>query len=168
MTVTWHIAVNEPKEKAVPRSVRRAAMDCLARREHSFVELVEKLKERFPESGEREIQSVVSQLREENLQSDARFVEAFIRFRQARGYGYLYIRQALLARGIERELLDRRLFPDDDVWDEVLNEQVARRVLPPGITRGGRDHQRLVRLLLSRGFRNGEIMRALKPRLLTH
>ena len=46
-------------------AIRRAAMDLLARREHSFKELTQKLSSRFPDE---DIQSPLERLRDENLQ----------------------------------------------------------------------------------------------------
>ena len=56
-------------------ALRRAAMDYLARREHSFYELKHKLHVKFPRFKPEIIHDTVHALRVENLQNDERFVE---------------------------------------------------------------------------------------------
>jgi regulatory protein len=73
-------------------------MNYLARREHSQEELRLKLSQRG--FSERLINEVIGELRDENLQSDARFAEVFTRSRVAKGYGVYRIRQELRQRGI--------------------------------------------------------------------
>ncbi|MFN7096881.1 MAG: regulatory protein RecX [Gammaproteobacteria bacterium] len=56
--------------------------------------------------------------------NESRFVEAYIRSRAARGVGPMRIRQELLQRGVNDELIAEKLYnlPDTD-W-QVLAEQV--------------------------------------------
>lgn len=145
-----------------PRSVRRAAMDCLARREHSFHELRQKLQDKCPNAEREEIEQELSRLREENLQSDERFADALVRYRQARGYGYLSIRQELQRRGIPGELISQVLKPDDAQWARSLRKLVSARINPvEPMHCGSRQHARLLRFLQARGFRDTEITEAL-------
>ncbi|MCB1670020.1 MAG: regulatory protein RecX [Gammaproteobacteria bacterium] len=149
-----------------PRSVRRAAMDCLARREHSFFELKHKLQLKFPDRDPAEIQRELERLREENLQSDRRFVEAFVRYRKSRGYGYPIIRDELRRRFVAESVIDSYLFADDSDWQLILDYLIEKRV-GQGLTveYGGREHQRLVRFLQRRGFTQSDIQRSLTPHL---
>ncbi len=81
-----------------PGDVRRAAMDLLARREHTRKELARKLSKKFravPEIVEEEL----DKLKAEGLQSDARLAEVFIRSRVSRGQGPVKIKMELRARG---------------------------------------------------------------------
>ncbi|MEX2129887.1 MAG: regulatory protein RecX, partial [Pseudohongiellaceae bacterium] len=87
--------MNITVKTASSRSVRRAAMDCLARREHAFLELQRKLLVKCPDASEVEIRQALEQLRDENLLSDERFASSWVRYRQSRGYGYRHIRQDL-------------------------------------------------------------------------
>jgi regulatory protein len=87
-----------------PPDVRRAAMDLLARREHSRYELLVKLTRRFgdnPELFEQEIRK----LTDEGLQSDSRLAEAFIRARTNRGQGPVKIKMELRAKQVGDELI---------------------------------------------------------------
>jgi regulatory protein len=83
-----------------PADIRLAAMNLLARREHSVWELRRKLRIRFPDDALLDEQ--LSRLAEQNLQSDMRFAESYIRQRIHRGYGPVRLREELRERGISR------------------------------------------------------------------
>jgi regulatory protein len=98
--------------------IRRAAMDFLARREHSRHELLQKLQRRFAEAVG--IEAVIDELAEENLQSDARFAEAYVRQRCQRGYGPLHIRQKMREKGLSDELVATYLYADNSLnWADI-------------------------------------------------
>ena len=111
-----------PDDLVNPADIRLAAMNLLARREHSVRELKRKLAGRFPD--EAQVDEVLLCLAEENLQSDTRFAESFLRQRAGRGYGPSRIRQEMRERGI----------PDNDIQMAMTTEAQdwsanARRVL---------------------------------------
>jgi regulatory protein len=81
-----------------PADIRLAAMDLLARREHSVHELRIKLQRRFPD--DERIDEQLSRLIEERLQSDMRFAASYVRQRISRGYGPLRLREELRERGV--------------------------------------------------------------------
>ncbi|MBV1878497.1 MAG: RecX family transcriptional regulator [Pseudomonadales bacterium] len=141
-----------------PSDIRRAAMDLLARREHSYQELMVKLTRRFrkvllarasreiptsckietetqldvraeidtnlndaekndAEKNDAEsnseidiehlIEIEITKLRDENLQSDYRLAEAYIRSRSNRGQGPIKIKAELRAKGlVDRMIID--------------------------------------------------------------
>ena len=57
-------------------------MDLLARREHSFFELKQKLLIKYPELNPSNLDLALNQLQCENLISDERFTESYIRYRK--------------------------------------------------------------------------------------
>nr|WP_240500220.1 regulatory protein RecX [Halioglobus japonicus] len=81
-----------------PNDIRIAAMDLLARREHSRRELKQKLLKRF--KADDLIETQLDRLIEDNLQSDARYAESFLRQRMNRGHGPMRIRQEMRQKGI--------------------------------------------------------------------
>lgn len=87
-----------------PSDVRRAAMDLLARREHSRHELLVKLTRRFGDSPEL-FEQEIRKLTDEGLQSDSRLAEAFIRARTNRGQGPVKIKMELRAKQVGDELI---------------------------------------------------------------
>lgn len=131
------------------RDVRLAAMNLLARREHSRLELAQKLRRRF---GEGDLLSeVLDALSAEGLQSDARFAESFLRQRIERGYGPLRVRQEMRERGLDESLIsaaEGELAPD---W-EVLASQVYQRKYGQAPAADVRERARRARFLQTRGF----------------
>jgi regulatory protein len=92
---------NQAEEAAsaeiTPADVRLAAMNLLARREHSVRELRNKLKRRFPDDSM--IDEQIARLTGQNLQSNLRFAESYARQRIGRGYGPVRVREELRERG---------------------------------------------------------------------
>jgi len=100
-------------EESLPSDVpvlRRAAMDCLARREHSYYELTQKLLLKFPDASGELIDEVLSQLRDEGLQSDERFTEAYVRHRKSKSVGYLHIKADLVQRKVPLPIINTLLY----------------------------------------------------------
>jgi regulatory protein len=81
-----------------PIDIRFAAMNLLARREHTTKELVQKLKRRF--SDDALVKVELQRLTDENLQSDERFAEEFVRYRSSLGFGLIHVRQDMRRRGL--------------------------------------------------------------------
>ena len=150
-------------------SLRKKAMDALARREHSFFELTKKLQDKHPEAEESQIQFVLERLRSQKLQSDARFVESFIRYRKSKGFGFHHIKTDLLRRGVGRDLIDDLLNIRDNDWAELAMNLVTRKgALLKGFSFGSSEYHRLARLLKSRGFPSTVSSEILKAYIFQH
>jgi regulatory protein len=145
--------------------LRRAAMDFLARREHSQRELHDKLSRRFPDAEPQLRERVIAELAAEGLQSDARFTEAWIRYRKSKGFGYRHIRADLESRGLASTVIEQYLFTDDEDWLDTARALVDRKLRTDSLEFGGKEHRRLLRFLESRGFAHGEISQSLEPYL---
>ena len=78
--------------------IRLAAMNLLARREHSRWELLRKLRRRFPD--EQLLATELQRLSDENLQSDERYAQGYAWQRGGRGYGPLRVQQEMRERGL--------------------------------------------------------------------
>ena len=147
--------------------LRQAAMDFLARREHSSHELRTKLIRKFPAASPTLVQAVLSRLKEEGIQSDERYTESRIRYRLERGFGYHHIRNDLISRGVEPYRVDLMLYPDDDCWLQKARELVEKKLISPAVTRrrdlayAGLEHKKLARFLEARGFSQRDIRVAL-------
>ena len=156
-----------PSANDVP-VLRRAAMDFLARREHSLFELQQKLSKKFPAVSSVAIDEVLFKLREQNLQSDDRFTEAYVRYRKAKGFGYLHIQAELLSRRVELSILERYLIEDDSDWIKIIQAHLLKKLAGgDSIAYGSKQHRRLVWFLETRGFTPLEIKQALKHKLAT-
>ena len=136
-------------EKNLSTDIRRAAMDFLARREHSLLELRSKLKRRFADGSL--IDEQLSRLAEENLQSDARFAESYVRQRVGRGYGPLRLRAELRERGVSDSDFDAALEAGAVDWHDLALTVLHKKfgAAPPGDMK---EKARRVRFMQHRGF----------------
>jgi regulatory protein len=123
-------------------------MDCLARREHSRLELERKLCRRFEATI---VTRVIDELAEENLQSDVRFAESYTHHRSTRGFGPARIRSELRERGIEDTLIEAALAESDVDWRSLARTVLQKKfgLAPPA---DFRERARRARFLNYRGF----------------
>ena len=147
------------------KSLRRKAMDLLARREHSYYELLSKLEERFPDlDRETLITPALDRLRQENLQSDSRFMESYVRFRRSKGHGPLKIEAELKQKGLASTEIRTFLYDEGIDWFEEARVQLLKKA---GIHENLDSldlklKQKYHRLLQQRGFDHEHIKSAFK------
>jgi len=144
---------NQAEEAAsaekTPADVRLAAMNLLARREHSVRELRNKLKRRFPDHSM--IDDQIARLTGQNLQSNLRFAECYARERIGRGYGPVRVREELRERGasaLDVEAAMKELQVD---WFAVASEVIVKKfgaLAPSDI----KERARRARFMQYRGF----------------
>lgn len=141
-----------------PAKTRKKAMDFLARREHSRLELYQKLKQRQFEPDV--INSELSKLLDEGLQSDERFAEAFLRSRIDKGKGPNIILSELLQRGVDELLVSNVLESiSEGQWCEVAYETMNKKL--GNESELDYDKQlKLMKFLNNRGFTRSQIERA--------
>jgi regulatory protein len=143
-------------EKSLQMSIRKKAMDLLARREHSAQELRQKLKSREYEAAA--IDEVLQELISDRLQSDERFTEAYVNHRFNAGVGPLKIRYELRQKGIADLLADQILESLSDCWDQLMLQQRERKygeVIPADYA----ERMKQARFLQNRGFSPESVMR---------
>jgi regulatory protein len=133
-------------------SPKEDAIRLLARREHSRLELVERLTARGHST--EAVNECLEALVEEGLQSDSRFAESFVRSRLFRGQGPVKIRAELERRGLGREQIRDALLAAEQGaegdWFALACDALARRFSGPGDTPSER--ARRERFLAQRGF----------------
>ena len=135
----------------LPVRLRRRAMDFLARREHTFSELTQKLTEREPEADADLIFATLDKLKQENLQSDARFLESYIHHRMLAGMGPVKIRYELQNKGINHTDAGEALcFYDREVWQELALTQLQKKYRQLEVT--AKNRQKVWAFLQQRGF----------------
>jgi regulatory protein len=150
-------ASSEPAD-AGDADVRAAATRLLARREYARVELERRLTRRgYPAEI---VAAVLDALVAENLLSDERFAESFVRARADRGQGPLRIRRELGERGVGAGVAEQALAAADADWDELARGVRAKRfgAAVPGDYPG---RARQMRFLHYRGFTEEQIRAAL-------
>ncbi len=134
-----------------PNNVRFAAMNLLARREHLREELVQKLRKRFGTEAEAEIDSTLDQLAEENLLSDHRFAESYLRQRSGKGYGPDRVRQELRQKGVASDLLEQVMEEAEIDWAAIARD-VRIKKFGAGEPTDFREKAKQMRFLNYRGF----------------
>ncbi|MDT8398723.1 MAG: regulatory protein RecX [Pseudomonadales bacterium] len=145
-----------------PRVVlRRAAMDKLARREHSFHELALALRDKYPGFDlDEAILPTLERLREENLQSDARFVENFVRSRKNKGTGPLKISAELKQKGVSTTLIGALVDAPDNDWTLEARQVLLKKYRGP-VPDTAAARQKAWFFLQQRGFRRDDIATAI-------
>jgi regulatory protein len=108
-----------------PADIRHAAMNLLARREHSMRELRNKLKRRFPDSDK--IDEQLSLLIAERLQSDVRFAQSYARQRISRGYGPIRLREELRERGVSEADIAAAMDEMEIDWSAVATDVMCKK-----------------------------------------
>jgi len=127
--------------------VRDIAVRYLTRREYGIEELRRKLMQRGVENSVAE--DVVSQLADENLVSDQRFAEMYVRTRIRKLFGPLKIRGELRGRGISDHIIAESLPSEQETWFDSALQWASKR------QRGELDYAgraKIYRSLMNRGF----------------
>ena len=145
----------QPLSAVNPVDVRLAAMNLLARREHSLWELHRKLRRRFDDKAV--IEAELSRLSEENLQSDERFAESYARQRAGRGYGPVKIRQEMHERGLSDAEVDASFALGQFDWSDLARQVYDKKfdgpcVEAPDYEAEIREKARRLRFMQYRGF----------------
>ncbi len=152
----------EDQEKKPSITLRRAAMNYLARREHSFHELIQKLSAKYPQFDKDELISpAVQRLAEENLQSDQRYLESYIRFRRLKGFGPLKIDAELFHKGVDAELIKAELYSEENDWQAMCQNALEKKFSVRDSSTVP-EQQRYQRFLVQRGFTVEQIRETLR------
>lgn len=106
--------------------VRVRALDLLARREHSRLELQQKLCAKLPEHSDL-VERVIEGLEQDQLQSDERFAEAFIASRIKKGQGPHRISMELQQRGVSSSIIDVVFDAGDFDWFQLASDVLIKK-----------------------------------------
>ena len=145
------------KRKKTELSPAARALRLLARREHTRVELERKLAPHVEDSAE--LAALLDDLTARGSLSDARAVEELVHAKRSR-YGAARIRQALVERGVSKELIAPALAALEGTEVETARSVWSRRfrVAPSSAS----ERARQVRFLQSRGFSIEVAMRVVR------
>ncbi len=140
------------------RSIRNTALDLLSRREHTRLELSRKLKaKKFSSS---EIDELLSLLKSEGLQSDARYTESYVYLRRQRGFGPMKIKLELQERGVSTHLIDTHVDADSQAWLNTARREYVKK-FGDQTAESLKEKAKRVRFLQSRGFTSDIIRKTL-------
>lgn len=135
-------------------------MDYLARREHSQSELKRKLASRADNKDL--LEAVLADLVSEGLQSDSRFVEAYVRSKMNAGIGPIKLRMELIQKGISDACLESALDIDEEIWLEQCRAVWEKKYRGQKAT-SRNEQAKQIRFLMSRGFGMDLIKRVIEP-----
>lgn len=153
-------SIGEDDRFSNPVDARKKAMDYLARREYGNKELKKKL----ATAGflARAVEFAVEQLVDDGLQSDRRFVEAFVQSRINQGKGPARILADLCQRGVDESLVDEALVEAGEDWHD-LARQIRRKKFGRERPHEFKEKARQMRFLQYRGFLPDHIQAAVAP-----
>ena len=143
-------------EQAERNTLRLSAMNMLARREHSYLELERKLHAKTENSTM--IGAVLDQLVADNLLDDGRFSESFMRSRAEHGFGPYKIFQELQHKGIDEQTAMRVADQLNIDWLANARKLFIKRTINIASLDMKEKHKQ-ARYLQSRGF-SADITRA--------
>lgn len=149
---------NKRLQDADAMGVRIAAMDMLARRDHSRTELINKLCDKGAELSLAEAE--VAKLVAENLQSDERFVEALVNSTVRKGRGPMRLRMDFAKHRLDDSLLEQALETVSVDW-YALAEEVYKKKYGDSAVDDYNERAKRMRFLQSRGFTSQHIHGAL-------
>lgn len=145
-------------EELTYKDVLSKAVDLLARREHRIKELEIKLSAK--KYSEHFITQVIFKLLENDLLSEERFTESYIRSRQNRGFGPQKIKIELRHKGIDDVLIERYLMETSMLWYEIAENEYNKKYRE----QPANDYNtwaKQAKFLQSRGFTNNHIYHVL-------
>jgi len=144
--------------EATASQVRKLAMDYLARREHGYSELLNKLQQRgVPDEL---AQDELQKLADEGLQDDSRFADMYTRAQAKRGKGPLYIKNGLTSRELDSREAERAIRRSGTDW-ALSAMQVAHKKFPDGVVDQA-DKAKGLRFLQQRGFTAEQSSKAMR------
>jgi regulatory protein len=142
-----NVLIGNTTRELTQAQVHEIAVRYLTRREYGIEELRRKLIQRGSESAIAE--KVVSDLIDQNLVSDQRFAEMYVRTRVRHLFGPLKIRGELRGRGISAHLISEAMPEDQETWFDNATLWAGKRC------QGDLDYAgraKIYRGLMNRGF----------------
>ena len=113
------------KKQIANEDIRLKIMNLLSRREHSEKEIYMKLI-KFVESKGR-LNDEIEKLKKDDLLSDARFSEAYMRSRFNSGFGPVRIKYELNRKGVDKIFIERACIETDLDWDKKMIEEYEKK-----------------------------------------
>ena len=138
------------------KSLKARALDLLARREYSRLELKRRLAPHAESEGQ--LARLLAFLSDRHWQSDERYAEAFIHSK-SRSRGRLRLQQELAAKGVDESLVRANLPDRDTELANALAVLHKKFAAPP---QNFQEKQKQIRFMLYRGFEMDIVQAAFK------
>ena len=131
--------------------IKNSILRYLSMREHSRLELINKLSKKNFEMGM--IVQCLDQFLQKKLQSDERYTESFVRSKYNDHKGPSFISASLKSKGVKVEIIDRYLskFEDED-WNKTAIEALHKKSVSKNISKD-KSKEKQKNFLMQRGFR---------------
>ncbi|RMH20707.1 MAG: regulatory protein RecX [Gammaproteobacteria bacterium] len=142
-----------------PDVLRKKALDLLARREHSALELEKKLLKGG--AGREAVDELLTDLADNGWQSDQRFAEQYLQSRINKGWGSRKISAELEQRGVSERIIRECLLNSETDWVE-LARKVREKKFGHDLPQDWNEKSRQMRFLQQRGFDPEDIRTAMK------
>lgn len=142
------------------QALEARALALLALREHGDLELLRKLQYKIPESSPMQQQVVLSLLQVRGWQSNARFIETYVRHALEKGQGAYKIRQALSEKVSDQSAIEAELALDEADWVDIARRALHKKYGTLEKPKEAKEQAKRVRFLQSRGFSHRQIWRA--------
>jgi regulatory protein len=148
-----NLAEHDDRQRLLKELVNRAQY-LLAMREHGAKELKTKLIQKFVALQQQPglVDEVLLFCQQQNWQSDARYVEAYVRQAMEKGQGAMKIRSGLTQACDDLDLIAEALSVPDDVWVDIAREQLEKKYKDTTKPLDKKEQARRLRFLQSRGF----------------
>ncbi len=127
----------------------------LAMREHSRLELLNKLKSK-PFSEGVNLNELLNELEEKDYLNEERFVESYIRSRSRKGYGPVKIKSELTQKGLIESVIKSSLEKSKINWYELAYLQREKK-FSSELPTDYKDKVKQMRYLFNRGFNTEQI-----------
>ena len=136
------------------RGIYQQAIRYLSYREYAVEELRLKLQNKFGESSY--IEQILCQLLEDDLLSEQRYAESYIRARVSKGCGPERIQNELLQKRIERTIIERAFAELEVAWEQEIHK-VWLKKFGNNKAESAQEKAKQWRFLQYRGFLNEQI-----------
>ncbi|MDY0137541.1 MAG: regulatory protein RecX [Thiomicrospira sp.] len=147
------------------QQVLARAQSLLAMREHGAKELKQKLLQKLPQLNNLAglLDEVLAYCQAQNWQSDARYIDSYVRMACEKGQGALKIRQHLQQTSDQRDLIEQALARADEDWLTIAQAALLKKYGEIARPVETKDYAKRVRFLQSRGFTMSQCYRAFEP-----
>lgn len=157
----YTLTMQKKPEQLTPAALWHSALGLLSRRDHSRLELAQKL--RLRQFDDELIIAALDKLEEQQWLCDERFARIQVRQHVFKRHGPMRIRMELKRKGVNEHLIDLALEEDETDWFELALACYQSRFRDANIG-DIKDRAKRTRYLQSRGFSSDHIRYALETK----
>ena len=147
------LSPTDPQQEPSANEMRAFAYRLLGQREYSVLELSNRISRKWPQATD--IKIFIDQLTKENLVSDERFAESFLRSRMQRHQGPIKIRAEMRGKGVPDAIISAALDTMSGEWNALAAEWLDRQ---HSGTIDFANKKKYYRRLVNRGFSHDQAM----------